>query len=271
MGASRCSAASPASARPGWPRSSPPSAAAQGATVVWGRCYEGRGAPAFWPWTQVVNGVLARLDKAEGRAALGSAAADVAQIVPEVGELVADLPPLPPLDPEAARFRLYQAVSAFVRRVASRAPLVIVIDDLHWADEASLQLVAFLAVEMSAAPVFVVATYRNVDPTMGDPLADTLVELSRRSVVRRLDLVGLDRGGLARFLTAAGTDPDDELLNTVHRRTQGNPFFVTEILRLLPRTTTSAARCGGAGRARGRQGSDPPTRRQAARRHTPRA
>jgi hypothetical protein len=109
-----------------------------------------------------------------------------------------------------------------------------VIDDLHWADESSMELVTFLASEMADAPLVLAATYRDVDPAVSPDLTRTLVELSRRPVVRRFDLAGLDRTALADLLTVAGAEPDDAVVATVHRRTRGNPFFVTEILRLHP-------------------------------------
>jgi DNA-binding SARP family transcriptional activator len=209
-------------------------AATLGLTVVWGRCYEGRGAPAFWPWIQIVNGLLAAFDHETLVAALGSGGADLAQIVPDVKELIADYQAPPPLDPASAQFRLSQAVSGFVRRLAATRPLLLVVDDLHWADAPSLELLTFLASEIDDVAALVLGTYRNIDPLLGGALAEALVHLGRRPVMRRLDLDGLDVGGLGELLAAAGTRPDDDLLTIVHRRTQGNPFFVTELLRLLP-------------------------------------
>ena len=166
------------------------------------------------------------------RTALSTGGAELAQIAPEIKELIPELEPLPLLDPESARFSLYQAMSRFLRQLAAVRPIAVMLDDLHWADPSSLELLAFVATEITNSRLLVVATYRNVDPNIAAPLADTLVELTRRSNVRRLDLVGLDRRGLSRLLSAAGTEPSDEMLTTVHRRTQGNPFFVTEILSL---------------------------------------
>jgi DNA-binding SARP family transcriptional activator len=209
-------------------------AADAGTTVVWGRCYEGRGAPAFWPWTQIINGILGAFEPDVLRAALGPNGSELAQIVPEVKEHLADFESPPPLDPESSRFRLYQAFAGFLRRLARVRPLVVVVDDLHWADAPSLELVTFLASEIDDVPAFLVGTYRNVDPSLGGALSEALVALSRRPSVRRVELGGLDRGALGELLVAAGAKPDDELLSTLHRRTQGNPFFVTELLRLLP-------------------------------------
>jgi DNA-binding SARP family transcriptional activator len=209
-------------------------AADSGATVVWGRCYDGRGAPAFWPWTQIINGLLGAFDPDVLRVALGPSGSELAQLVPEVKELLPDFEPPPPLDPESSRFRLYQAFAGFLRRLAHVRPVVVVVDDLHWADPPTLELVTFLAAEVDDARAFVVGTYRNIDPALGGALSEALVALSRRPSVRRVELGGLDREALGELLVAAGAAPDDELLSTMHRRTQGNPFFVTELLRLLP-------------------------------------
>ena len=88
--------------------------------VAWARCYAGRGAPAFWPWIQIVRSVLTRFPEEQLRAAIGSGAGDLAQIVPEVKEMVPDLVPPAPTDPESARFRLYESFTALTRDLPER-------------------------------------------------------------------------------------------------------------------------------------------------------
>jgi DNA-binding SARP family transcriptional activator len=184
----------------------------EGAVVVWGRCFEGRGAPSFWPWTQIIQGLLSHFDDDVLRIALGSGVAEVAVIVPEVKELVPDHEPPPPVDPESAKFRLCQAVFDFVNRLTRERPILIVVDDLHWADPSSLDLISFIASEMFDSRLLLLGTYRNIDPALGGALADTLVDLGRRSVVRRIELEGLDHAGIEELLTAAGADSDPALL-----------------------------------------------------------
>jgi DNA-binding SARP family transcriptional activator len=209
-------------------------AAERGAVVVWGRCYEGRGAPAFWPWTQVVQALLVAVDDDLLRRALGTGLGDIALVVPEVKELVDAFEPPPQLDPESARFRFFEAIARFVRRLAAARPLVVVLDDVHWADAASLQLLTFLSADISTAPIGVVATYRDLDPLVGGPLGEALGELARHAAVRRMRLDGLDRDALGRLVEARSGALAPDVVASLHDRTQGNPFFLTELLSLLP-------------------------------------
>ena len=183
---------------------------------------------------QVVDRLAGDTEPSNVRTALGSAAAVVAQIVPMVDSLVPGLEAPPPLDAEAARFRLYGAVAGFLCRLAEHRPLVVVLDDLHWADVPSLQLLSFLAAHITNASILVVATYREVDPVVGPPLSDTLAELAREPVTSRLFLSGLEPDDVARYMAGVSTvEPSSALVAQVHGRTEGNPFFVGELVRLL--------------------------------------
>ena len=206
-------------------------AAQAGAIVAWGRCYEGRGAPAFWPWVQIVRDLLDRYDRTAVADALRTTAGDLSPVIPAVKEFVTDLEPSPPEDPESARFRLGQAITTTLRRLARHQLLVVVLDDLHWADPASLDVLAILAGTLDDVPILALGTLRNVDLSIVGPLADALVELSRQPSTRRHDLSGLDIRSLARLVAMTGSDLDDVALADVHRRTDGNPFFVIELLR----------------------------------------
>src|SRR5262249_42755054 len=167
------------------------SAAGRGATVVWGRCWEGEGAPAFWPWVQVMR-VLVRQDDVGTLADwLGPGAPYVAQVVPEVRKLLPDLPAAPSLDSEQARFRLYDAVGTFLTSAAAAQPLVLVLDDLHWADASSLLLLQFVVRELAEARLLLLGTYRDVEISRGHPLGDVLPRLRRERTVDRLLLRGL--------------------------------------------------------------------------------
>ncbi len=140
--------------------------------------------------------------------------------------------PPPLLDPEFERFRWCDAVTRFLSRLAAAIPLVVVLEDLHWADAPSLELLAFLAGAVVEAPLLVVGTSRSVGAPVRGPLRETLADLARQPVVRRLDIAGLDRDAVRALVAATGHAATDELVGAVFRRTQGNPFFLVETLRL---------------------------------------
>ena len=208
--------------------------AANGALTVWGRSYDGLGAPTFWSWIQVVQSALTSAPTEQLVAALEGVAAELAQVVPEVKKLVGTLEPPVPLDPDGARFRVFDAVGRFLTKLSAATPVVVVLDDLQWSDPASLELLAFLAGELDRARVVILATYRSVDPTISETLNGTLAQLSRQPGMRRVRLEGLDAPGLEAYLAAAGVEVGADVVSTLQDRTRGNPFFVGEVTRMFP-------------------------------------
>ncbi|MDX2168300.1 MAG: AAA family ATPase, partial [Deltaproteobacteria bacterium] len=219
-------------------------AAARGALVLFGRCHEGAGAPAFWPWTQVVRDYVNTQPRAAVRAAAQSGAADLAQLAPEIAAELGVTATPSEADAERARFALFDSLTGFLRRAAQRQPLVVVIDDLHWADAASLLLLQFLARELAGARILLIAAYRDGRRDGDAPLSRCLGELARVDACQRLALGGLPDAEIGRFIEAAtGTPPAPALVAAVAAQTGGNPFFLTELVRLLG---SAAARGGGA-------------------------
>ena len=163
----------------------------RGAKVLWGRCWEAGGAPAYWPWVQALRVYIRDRDCERLRAELGGGAADLAQVVPELHELFPDLPVQPSLDPEGARFRLFDSTASFLRAAGQEQPLVLVLDDLHAADEPSLLLLRFLARELRQARVVIVGAYRDRETAEGDSLRETVAELHREPITRPVQLGGL--------------------------------------------------------------------------------
>lgn len=204
------------------------------ARVVWGRCYDGEGAPAYWPWTQVVRGIAADLTAQQLSALLGSGSIDMTQIVPEARDQLPTVPGPVALDPEQERFRLFDSVTRFLTAVASAQPLVITLDNLHWADRSSLQLLEFLVDQISDVPLAVIGTYRDEGVDRTHPLSRTLATLARRDATRRVALQGIgadDIATLSRVRT--GIEPPPELVEVIYQQTEGNPFFVSEVVKLL--------------------------------------
>jgi len=205
-----------------------------GAQVLFGRCYEGEGAPAFWPWVQTVRAYVQERSTGTLASAMGQGAADIAQVVAEVRERFPDLPAPPSLEPEQARFRLFDSITAFLKNAAKVQPLVLVLDDLHWADKPSLLLLAFLAREISDTRLLVIGTCRDMELSRQHPLAQTLGELARQGLSERILLAGLTRPDVATYIEmTAGVEAPEELVEAVYKETEGNPFFVTEVVRLL--------------------------------------
>ena len=161
----------------------------------------------------------------------------IAEIVPEVRERLPDVgSPAVVEDPRQARFRLFDSIAGFLRQAGRSQPLVLILEDLHWADTDSLGLLEFVARELAGARVLVLGNYRDVEVTRQHPLSRTLAELTREHLAKRIVLDGLSEQEVARFVEAiSGIAPPAELVEAVHTQTEGNPLFVSEILRLLER------------------------------------
>ena len=209
-------------------------ASAQGVRTLWGRCYEGDGAPAYWPWVQVVRSYMEGRSTAELRTVMGPGAADIARIAPELRERLPDLEEPPPLDPDGERFRLFDSMTTFLKNAAERAPLALIIDDLHSADRSSLLLLEFLAREIAETGLLIVGTYRHVEVDRGHPLTRTLGQLARHEANERITLEGLSVADIDRYIElVTGRAAPEGLAAAIHEQTEGNPFFVREIVALL--------------------------------------
>ncbi|CAN5817631.1 hypothetical protein BH23ACT5_BH23ACT5_06260 [soil metagenome] len=212
-------------------------ARSRGALVVSGRCWESGGAPAYWPWIQVLRALLRNRDPAVATELLGPGASDIAQVLPEADALAPA--PAPAVDAEAARFRFFDSVSIFLRKVADRTPLVIWVDDLHAADEASLLLLRFLSAQVDDMALFLMATYRDVELTPDHPLTGGVVDLLRHPSTGHLLLKGLDRASTERLADSVGVlRPDSAAIEELHSQTSGNPLFIQQAVRLWVDQTT---------------------------------
>lgn len=204
-----------------------------GAQVLVGRCWEAGGAPTYWPWVQAFRTYLEGADPQALRAQLGNGASEIAHLLPELREMFPDLA-APAVETKAARFRLFDATARFLSSAAGARPIVVVLDDLHAADEPSLLLLRFVATTIATSRILILGTYRDVDPTVRESLAATLAELGRERVTRRIELSGLTEQDVARFMElTAGMTPRPGLVAAIHRETEGNPLFVGEVVRLL--------------------------------------
>ncbi|MBB2946656.1 DNA-binding SARP family transcriptional activator [Actinoplanes lutulentus] len=202
----------------------------RGAHVVWGQCLEDGGAPSMWPWMRAVGMILDALP-AESRGEWLTS--ELGSLV-EMGSLTEPAAPDP-----GSQFRLFERVVALIGRLATARPVVLVIDDLQWADLASLALFAHLAARLPSGTV-TVGVLRDRAPAQN--LARLLAAISRMSGNRRIQLGPLEPAEVAELVRREiGHDPGEGVARNIHARTAGNPFFVQELARLLAAGGTIAA------------------------------
>jgi DNA-binding SARP family transcriptional activator len=207
---------------------------ALGARVVVGRSWEAGGAPPFWPWVQSLRAYVRETGRDALGEQLGTGGDDLARLLPELREEFPELAEQPAPESEGARFHLFEAVSAFLRRASEAVPLVIVLDDLHAADAPSLLLLRFVAREMAGSRVMIICAFRDVDPLPRQVLATTIAELVREPLATQMVLTGFDEDAVAEYISlATGVEAAPSLVAALQAETGGNPLFVEETVRLL--------------------------------------
>ena len=211
-------------------------AAAKGWRVLLGHAYDSEGMPSYLPFIEALQDYTRLCPPEELKTQLGEGAAQVALILPEIGRRLRDLPASPMLDPESARYRLFESVSDFLEAIArtSGAGLLLCLDDLHWADKPSLLLLQHMARRLTGVKLFILSTYRTVDLDRSHPLAEMLADLSRERLYGRVPLDSLTRAETESLIgiTVSAT-PADAVVEAIYSETNGNPFFVEEVVRHL--------------------------------------
>lgn len=206
----------------------------RGAFAVFGRCYESEGTVPFSPFVEMLEQALSIMPPDIVREDLGDDAPEVARLVPELRRRFPDISEPLELPPEQQRRFMFNAVASFVARGAARFPLMLVMDDVHWADEPTLLLIEHMATLLPSLRVLGVGTYRDVELEVSRPLASALERMLRARVVDRIGLKRFDQRTVARMLEAmAGQPPPQTVVDAVFSETEGNPFFVEEVFRHL--------------------------------------
>jgi class 3 adenylate cyclase/tetratricopeptide (TPR) repeat protein len=210
-----------------------------GAVVLLGRCDEDLGVP-YGPFAEALSHYVTYASEAMLQSHVQSLGAELAKIVPTLRQRVAELPAPQSADPDTERYLLYNAVVGLLGEMSEEAPIVLVLDDLQWADQPSLQLLRRVVANTASLPLLIIGTYRRSELSNRHPLTETLAELRRETAVSRIELAGLDGTEVLAFMEAAAGHALDHdgvgLAHALYRETDGNPFFVGEMLRHLSET-----------------------------------
>jgi class 3 adenylate cyclase len=207
----------------------------RGARVLTGRCYEGEFALPYRPFIACFRDYARAQADAELREQLGSGAPEIAKLVSEVRERFPDVPEAPPLESDAERHRLFESVASFLRSAAAVQPLLLVLDDIHWADKPTLMLLQYLARSIAGERVLIVGAYRDVELERTHPLAEVVAALRREQNYRRVLLRGVSQEDVLTLLSTLDPSQDDSgrraaFAAAIYQETEGNPFFIREVL-----------------------------------------
>ena len=206
----------------------------RGCLALTGRCYETEGTPPFIPWVEMVERTASIVPKATFREALGDAAPEVAKLVPELRQTFPDIPQPIELPPEQQRRFLFSNFLSFVKRATRVTPQVMLLDDLHWADDSTLLLLQHVAQHASEIPLLIVGTYRDVDLDVSRPFAKMLEAFARQRLAHKMALPRLSETGVGDMLHAlSGQAAPSDLVGAIYAETEGNPFFVEEVFHHL--------------------------------------
>jgi len=205
-----------------------------GFLTLTGHCYEMEGAPPYIPFVEILQLMIRTVEPDVLLDALGTAAPEAAKLAPELREQFPDIPEPRKLGPEQERLFLFNNIRDFFERLASRQPLLLVIEDLHWTDEPTLLLLQHIAQRLNEMPVLMVGTYRDTELDVARSLAKALQELLRQRMVHDLILKRLPQEGVSAMLRGrSGQEPPSRLVETIYHETEGNPFFVEEVFKHL--------------------------------------
>src|SRR3989440_2427444 len=202
-----------------------------GAIVLYGGASEAKGMPPYLPFLEAFGRHIQVTPLDQLRTQVAAAPQILATLLPELITRLGDLPASPPLPPEQARFRLYEAIGAFLEVIGAPHILVLILDDLQWADTASLDLLCHLAHHQSNAHLLVLGAYRESEIERNPMLARTLAELTRQRVLATVAVgpLSVEETGLLAF-SKLGVSLNTGVNALLHAQSEGNPFFAEELL-----------------------------------------
>ena len=207
----------------------------QGAWVLQGGCYEFEATTPYLPFVEALRGWVRGRDPARLREALGPMASELAKLAPEIDAKLGPQPPNPSLPPSEERMRLFDHVVRFLGSLATERGLLLVLDDLHWADHGTLALLHYLMRQSRESRVLVLGMYREAELGRSHPLQNALVEWNRERLATRIPLGRLSLADTAAMLAVmfGQNEVASDFAQALHRETEGNPFFVEEVVKAL--------------------------------------
>jgi eukaryotic-like serine/threonine-protein kinase len=218
---------------------------ARGYISCWGRCFHGAGASAFWPWIHALRALIEHLEPEQVRDLIDNRTIELIHMLPELRTILADRAHSGTANDSSA-LQMMDSVSVLLQRLSRSRPLLIILDDLHWADHSSHLLLEFLAKTAPNGRFAILGLYRDTEIDNAHPLASAVLEVRRRSASRHLTLSGLDLQGVEEMvLSLMPASQKTNLAVQLTERTAGNPFFVGEMVQHLERVSNQES--GGVG------------------------
>jgi DNA-binding winged helix-turn-helix (wHTH) protein len=210
-------------------------AGAKRMALLVGHCSEHDEAVAYLPFVEILENFADRASNLGSlRTALGDQGPELARLLPKLKNVVPELPPPLDLPPAQARRHLFNCFFDFAARIASQQPTLMILEDLHWADDSTLSLLDHLTQRLSDLALMVIGTYRDAELDVARPLAKTLEGLLRGRLATRVRLKELARDEVAAMLNSlSGKSPPAAVVGEIFAETEGNPFFVEELFRHL--------------------------------------
>jgi class 3 adenylate cyclase/tetratricopeptide (TPR) repeat protein len=219
-----------------------------GAMILFGHCEEELATP-YQLFAEALGHYVTHAPEEQLLVHVAAHGSELARLVPALASRIPDLPPTRATDADTERFLLFAATVGLLASLSEHQPIVLVLDDLQWADKGSLLLLRHLAGSDAPMRLLVLGTYRDSELSNAHALVETLASLRRLGGMSRIELVGLDDAGVMALMeAAAGHELEDDafgLAHAIYRETDGNPFFVSEVLRNLVETGAIAQNADG--------------------------
>lgn len=207
----------------------------EGAMVLRGGCYEYEATTPYLPFVEAFRDWVHRQSAETLKQYLNSTAPEIAKLAPEIESKLGDVGTNPPLSPNEERLRLYDNVARFLQKLAAARGLLLFFDDLHWADQGTLNLLHYLLRHLRNDRVLLLAAYRELELDRTHPLASALVEWNRERLVTRVSLARLSRAHTSALVATlfGQATVSDEFVDVLYSETEGNPFFLEEVIKAL--------------------------------------